>query len=161
MSRWSRGPITRNPYLRNAFRAARVPREIVRRRTLVHLISQTKRIVNTDPDLHAIRGEPVTQAEINQAEAIVLDPQKRILEELLVHAAETPPMKRIRQLAKQAAAAMTPGADGPSVAPDERSLGPWIPDLVRQYLDTAPPADPLFGAPELDVVPPFGREEGE
>lgn len=154
---WRRGSLLENPYVRNAFRVARVPREVVRHRTIVQLIGQTERIVNTDPTAHTIRGKPVSNAQINVAAQILLDPKQRILEEMLVHATETPPLERIRRLAADAAAAMAANDTGRLPVTNLEGLEPWAREMVRQFLDNIPGPDPSFGALELDLVPPFGR----
>src|SRR6266542_4006140 len=113
MNVWHRGSLTENPYYRTAFRVGRVPRDVVRHRTVVQLLGQTRRIVAADPQAHTVRGEPVTDAMLNAAEQVLLDAKQRIVEELLEHAAEEPPLDRVRQLARQAAAALAADDDGP------------------------------------------------
>ena len=141
MSVWRRGPLTENPYVRTPFRVARVPREVVARRSVVQLISQTRRMVATDATAHTIRGEPVTPEKLNAAESVLLSPEQRIVEELLVHATEAPPTKRIRELGRQAAEAMAALAPGPLGLTNPKALACWLADLARQYLDTVEPAD--------------------
>ena len=159
MSLWRRGSLARNPYSRTAFRTARVPRETVRYRTVVQIVGQTKRIVSTDPTAHMIQGEPVTHAEINAAEKILLDSKQRIVEELLEHASEKPPLDRVRQLSRVVAEAMTEQAAPQLRVKDFSGLEPLRLSIIRQFLDTSASPDPSFGALELDIVPPFGREE--
>jgi hypothetical protein len=160
MNPWRRGPLTVNPYYRTAFAVARVPREVVQRKTVVRLIGQARQVVRADPQAHVLAGGPVSEPELNAAEQVLLDPQRRVLEELLAHAAEAPPLDRVRQLAQQAAAALAPDADRPPVT-NLAGLGPLTGWLVRQFLDQAPPADPSFGALETELIPPFGRPEDD
>jgi hypothetical protein len=159
MNIWRRGPLTQNPYLRTAFRVARVPREITRRRTLVRLVNQTRHVVSIDPQAHTIRGAPVTMTKLNAAEQILLDPPQRILEELLEHAAEAPPLEQVRKLAAEATRALA--EDGLTSAPvtNLRGLQLWAHSLAQQFLESVPGPDPSFGALELDIVPPFGHLE--
>jgi hypothetical protein len=84
---WRRGPLTVNPYYRTAFAVTRVPREVVQRKTVVGVIGQTRKVVRTDPRAHELVGGPVTEPELNAAEQILLDPHRRVIEELLTHAA--------------------------------------------------------------------------
>lgn len=158
MNIWRRRPLTENPYVRNAFRVTRVPRELLKRRTIVQLIGQTRRVVCSDPTEHAILGAPVTAEELNQAEAIVLDPAQRILEELLAHPAESLPLDRVAKLAEAARQAGAP-AEGTvqlaaGVAP------PALADELQRCCLVAPSAGPRasasFGALELELGPPFG-----
>jgi len=160
MNIWRGGSLTENPYVRNAFRVARVPREVARRQTLVQYIGQTRAMISADPGAHRIRGESVTHEELNQAEAILLSSDQRILEELLTHATESPQISRLRRLAKEAAAAMAVGQDalGPI---DPRILHPMLLDIVRLYLPEIPGAEASLGALELELPPPFGWQEKE
>src|SRR4051812_33324190 len=101
MNVWRRGSPTVNPYDRTAFAVARVPREVTRHRTLVQLLGKARQVVRADPQAHVLPGGPVTESEINAAEQILFAPQKRIVEELLTHATEVPPLERVRQLARE------------------------------------------------------------
>ena len=157
MSLWRRGSLTTNPYLRTAFRVIKAPREATRTVTLAQLAGQAKHIAASNPQARSILGEPVTLEEINKAESIILDPQRRILEELLVHTTERIPMKRMRQLAQAAAKAMA--VDGDSMPPPSNMAGlvSWMDDLVREYQAKLEPSSPLLGAAEMTLVPPFGK----
>ena len=159
MNPWRRGPLAKNPYARNAFRVARVPREIVRRRTIVQLMGQTKRVVSADPRLHTIKGEPVTEAEINAAEQILLDPKQRIVEELLVHATERPKLERVHKLAQQIAEAMKADENAPLQATNLKGLQPWVREIVKQFLDAKPGEEPSLDTLEAKFIPPFGQPE--
>lgn len=153
---WLRGSLV-NPYYRTAFRVARVPREVVRHRTLVQLVSQTRQLVETDPKAHSIGGLPVTSSEVNTAQQTLMDPQARILEELLEHATEKLPLEAIRKLAQEVAQAMD--AEGALSNPDIKPLELLAPTLIREFLTAVPGTGPSFGAVELETPPPFGQEE--
>ena len=156
MNPWRRGPLTRNPYIRTAFRVARVPREITRRRTLLQIISQTENLLGKG---YYIEDEPVSQAELNVMTQILLDARQRIVAELLEHATEKPPLDRVRKLAREVAIAMTPEDEaGPIEITNLRVLDLWEQHLVQQFLEQAPALDPSFGATELRLVPPFGAD---
>ena len=161
MSVWRRGPVTKNPYLRTAFRVLKASREVTGTTTLVRLISQAENIAATNPRARSIRGEPVTLEEISSAQTTILDPEKRILEELLVHATERPSTKRLKQLARMAAEAMAEDEEAPPRITNWKALRPWLDDLMRQCLADATPAEPIFGAMELAPVPPLGRPRRE
>ena len=160
---WRRGSLTRNPYLRTAFRVARVPRETVKHKTIVALIGNTQQVVSADKQAHKILGEPVTEAQVNAAEQILLDAGQRILEELLEHATERPPLETVRKLARKAAEAMAveQGSSLASPVTNLSGLESWDQAVVREFLERSPGPDPSFGALELDVVPPFGRAAEE
>lgn len=156
MNPWRRGPLTRNPYARTPFRVARVPREVTRRRTLLQLISQTENLLGKG---HEVGGEPVSQAELNAVTQVLLDARQRVVAELLEHASEKPPLEPVRRLAREAAAAMTPEESAARPAVNNlRALELWAQHLARQFLEQSPAPDPSFGAHELALAPPFGRQ---
>lgn len=157
MNVWLTGSLAENPYYRTAFRITRTPREVVRRRTVVQVIGQTRRILQADPAAHAIAGKPVTPAELHAAEQVLMDPKRRLSAELLHHAAEAASLNRVSQLAKEAAAAMEPCGEAEQPAPRFKVLAPWARRLAEELLEAAPAADPRFGAAETDPPPPFGN----
>lgn len=161
MNLWRRGPLSQNPYLRNAFRVTRVPRESTNRRTIVQLSGQTRRIISTNPTAHQIAGTPVTLADFNAASQVLQDARARIAEELLHHAAEKAPLDRVRALAQRAARTLAGDAQGFWSPTDLALLRPWLAALVRRFLDETPAIDPAFGAQELDLVSPLGHPEEE
>ena len=156
MSVWRRGALTDNPYVRNAFRVARLERSVLRRVSVAQRIGEARSIVEHDPSAHSIRGKQVTQQEINAAESILMSGQTRILEELLVHEAERPALGRVRQLAARCASLMAQPPAGKQ-EPDLSFLSAALCKFVRRYLSAAEAAEPEFGALELDLAPPFGR----
>jgi hypothetical protein len=157
MNIWRRSSLNKNPYARTAFRVARVSRETVRHRTLVQLIGRTKRIVNVDATAHIVGGKPITDAEINAAEAILLNPKQRIAEELLEHATEKLPLERIKKLAREAAE-ISAAQNAESLQETTTSgLQSWAQSLVRRFVSSVESPDPSFGAPEVGLIPPFGR----
>jgi hypothetical protein len=101
----------------------------------------------------------VSEAELNAAEQILLDPRQRIVEELLEHATERPRLERVHRLAREAVAAMAAEDTGRLPVTNLRGLQSWAQALVQEYMDGVLGADPSFGALELDLVPPFGRSE--
>ncbi len=161
MNIWRRESLSKNPYWRTAFLVTRVPREEVRRRAVVHTIGDTRRIVGADPLAHVIDDKPVTIEEINTAERILLDPRLRILEELIEHTAEVPPLEEVRQLAREADAALSAQATEPLPVSNLEDLRAWAEVLVRDFLQSVPGPDPAFGALELGLVPPFGQPDEE
>jgi hypothetical protein len=159
MNVWRRGSLSRNPYERTAFRVARVPREVVRRRTVIQMITQTKRIAERDPKSCAIHGQPVTLEEINGAEQILLSPPQRILEELLTHRSERLPLTQVESLARDAEELIRSElADGLKPV-DMSSRRILLREFVRRYLERVGTTGPGVGALELTLAPPFGFGE--
>lgn len=154
---WRRGPLGRNPYHYTAFRVTRVPREAADRALVVELVGQIRQFVEADPDAHRINGQKVSENDLNQAELILLDPQRRLVEELLEHPAEVPGNDRIEDLIRQVVAHLGT-QEGQTLAwTNRQALAAWLKEFCRRYLAQAPAADPTFGAAELDLVPPWGR----
>ena len=159
MNIWRRGPLGKNPYARTVFRIARVERDKTKRKTIVKLIGRVKKIVKRDPRAHLIQGETVDEADINMAEKIILDPEARVVEELLEHLPEKLPLQRVRALITEAAEAMEAMAGAGAGDPDPWALLPWTREIAAAYIkENALPAPPL-GHLELAVPPPFGNSE--
>jgi len=157
MNIWRRGPLSKNPYHHTAFRVVRVPREATDRALVVELVGQIRQLVEADPEAHQINGQKVSENDLNQAELTLLDPRRRLIEELLEHPAETPRNKRLEDLSQQLVAQLA-GEEGQSLAwTNRQSLADWVAEFCRRYLAQVPPVDPTFGAAELDLVPPWGR----
>jgi hypothetical protein len=166
---WRRegSPIVENPYPWNAFQVARLPRWITARKQVVQVITSTRRIIQTDPERHQIEGSPVTAADLNTAEAILLDPARRILEELLEHAEEQPPLAHLQALAQEIESSLEPEGTleyDPTYLTQPRCrdiLIGWTMQLMCQALEEDDLPDPSFGALETSLVPPFGWQEDE
>jgi hypothetical protein len=161
MNVWRRGSVTENPYTRTPFRVAIMTKEVTRRATIVQYIEGARAVVNADPEAHKVGGKAVTLEEINQAEAILLSPEKRILEDLLSHAPEVLPLERVRQLAKKVEEAIVLDTQAAGASPDRETLETLLHDLITRYLDSTNPAEPWFGALETAPVPPFGEQGKE
>jgi hypothetical protein len=158
-------PVDENPYPWNAFQVARLPRRIAMRKQVVQIITSTRRIIQTDPDRHQIEGNPVTEADLNTAEAILLNPERRILEELLEHPEEQPPLAHLQALAQEvedsldAGGPLTPDPAKFTQPPCRNILQEWTRQLLCQALQDLDQPDPSFGALETALVPPFGWQE--
>jgi hypothetical protein len=155
MNIWRRGSLTENPYYRTAFQVARVPPEVVQHRTLVSMIGQTRRLIHGDPRAHVIQGEPVTDAAVNVAEGVLLDARQRIVEELLEHATEEPPLDGVRRLAQEVGARLAGTQTGPLPVTNPAGLYRLADCLVGQFAAAAI-GQASLGTLELELVPPFG-----
>jgi len=158
---WLRGSLAANPYHRTAFRVARVPREIVRHRTVVQLIGQTRQLIQSNPGAHSIGGEPVRASDVNTAEQVLLDPAQRVIEELLEHATEKPPIERLRRLLREVVAAMAVPDGDASPAQAIPALAELKASCVTAFLQNVPRPDPSFGGLELATPPAFGTGEAK
>lgn len=154
---WRPRPVTQNPYYRTAFRVARVRRDMVDRVTIAQRIGQTRNLVQ-DPQAHTICGISVKPSEIHAAEKVLLSPDSRVLEELLEHAPEEPPLEEVRELADQVRRS-APVSDDPLVVTNLDGLLPWVKQLALKQVEESPPLDPWLGAAELSLTPPFGQIE--
>ena len=156
MNIWMRGPVTQNPYVRTAFRVAMLPREVVRRPSLVKRIAASRNLVAAAPGTNSIRGVPVTLEEMSAAETTLLKPEDRILEELLVHETESRDLRKVRALLAEVREAMSVPDDAPvSVRPD--ALRPFVRELEKQAFDQLPAVESGLGSLETGITPPFGE----
>jgi hypothetical protein len=160
MNVWRRKLISQNPYLRNAFRVAMMPREATERVRIAEYLGEARDIVSADAQAHRIGGTAVTPEEINQAEAVLMAPEERILEELLVHSTEALSLDRLRQLDGRAAEAMTPRSEAVSVGIRPEALTVLLHDLVSMSTEQLPKSEPWLGALETGLTAPFGPQEG-
>jgi hypothetical protein len=159
MNIWRRQPIDRNPYVRNAFRVARVGRDVVRLPVLVQRINQTRQIAAAGK--HTIAGNPVSLEEVNEAAQILSAAPRRIAEELLEHEPERMPLERLRKLAQEAAEHLDCGTSEPPAIVNCADLQPLAQAVVKEFLRAMPGSDPSFGALELLIPPPFGWADNE
>lgn len=159
MNVWRRGSLSDNPYRRTAFAVARVPRETSRRRSLAQLIAQTRNVIRADPHAHVLDGRPVTLEQLNAAEKTLLDPQQRMVEELLHHATERPHLEHLRKLLQRCQQALESQPTSDERAVDLRKLEGCLEHMLHLYLDAVPSPDASFGALELCLSPPFGPME--
>lgn len=157
MNLWRQGPLNRNPYRATAFRLTRVPREVVDRSMVVELVGQTRQTSHADPSAHTVDGHPVSESDLNQAELVVLDPQRRLLEELLEHPLDGVGADRFSDLAREAARLMAGDPTAPLGWTGGKALAEWTTEFGCRFLAQAEPSDPTFGSAELDLVPPWGR----
>lgn len=159
MNPWRRGPVTQNPYYRTAFRVTRVPREITRHSTVVKMIGQTRNVVESDLSNHGIAGEPVTMAELNAAEKVILNAVSRLHEELLHHAAEPSPFGQLRKLALEVEKQLANPETPPLSISRPAVFRPLAEHVLGLALESLPKPDPSFGARELGMPPPFAPSE--
>lgn len=158
---WRGGVLSENPYSRTAFRIARVPRDVVKRRTVISLVAQTRQLIEADAAAHTIGGRAVSTADVNRAESILLDPTRRIQEELLEHAPERLSTSRFTALADEVIRGLAPAEAATSKVTNLDGLSVALPRLVADFLDATPADHPSFGALELTLVPPCGDPSTE
>lgn len=154
---WRRGPLNRNPYRYTAFRLARVPREVTDRGMVVELVAQVRQVSEMDPESHRVDGRPVAASDVNQAELTLLDPQKRVLEELLEHGFPGKARERLATLAAEAAGRLAPSDSGPRTWARKEALGAWLAEAFAEELAKDPGISSRVGAAEVDLIPPWGR----
>lgn len=154
---WRRGPLNRNPYRHTAFRLARVPREIADRAMVVELVAQVRQVSEMDPESHRVDGRPVSASEVNQAELTLLDPQKRVLEELLEHGFPSVARDRLAALANEAASRLSPSDNSPRPWIRTEAMSAWLADAFAEDVSRDPGVSSRVGAAEVDLIPPWGR----
>ena len=152
-SLWRRGPITRNPYHFNAFRVTGVPVDLTERSWVTELISQKRQFMTAAPGSHVIEDAAVSESDVNQAELVLSDPRRRLLEELLTHSPPMTTMQPLRSLDGLLAKAIREpidesGATNPNILVLGRIVcSMW---LHENPLDTA------FGSAETCPICPWG-----
>jgi len=151
---WRKGSLFENPYYRNAFRIARLPREITRHSTVVKIIQQTGQIIQSDPRAHVVAGKPVTASELNTAQQTLHDVQSRMEEELLAHAMETLPLAGLRKLGTEAAGVMESWGRPPEIA-DFSFLKPWARELEHEALEGIVKGWSAAGAADIEAFLPM------
>ncbi len=152
--------VTRNPYHRSAFRMVMMPTEIIRHKTVSNYISQARDLVKTNPGVHAIQGEPVSLADLVDAEKVLQEQphQARILEELIEHPTESLALDHLKNLERELLESIQPRQELSELPMQLEFLRLWLPELVEQILDDIGRPDPLFGGLELELRHPFGGE---
>jgi hypothetical protein len=108
------------------------------------------------PGQRKIAGKVVEEADVTAASQILMDPSKRILEELLTHQPEQLPVSELQRF--QTIFSLTD--------PQEASVLPirhlhffqlLIPSLIDFYMATLPPVDFSLPTEEGPLVPPYGK----
>jgi hypothetical protein len=158
MNVWMQRAITSNPYDRNAFRVTKVPKELVKHRTVIGQITRTKKIIDADSQAHKINEKEVSHAEINAAEEIILDPEKRIYEELLEHSTEKLKMKDVKKLIGEINMLLESDAGEKPPVSNFNFLKIWAMHLVIEHASVFQDTSPSFGALEMKAIPPFGQK---
>ncbi len=156
MNVWMKKAITDNPYYRTAFRLTKVSRELVQHKTVVKQISRTKTIIDVNPQAHVINGQEASHAEINAAEEIIMNPEKRMYEELLEHASEKLNMKAIKNLIEEINILLEPDALDELQISSLNFLKAWAQHLMLEYVENTQEETASFGYLEMKVIPPFG-----
>lgn len=150
---WRRESVTRNPYHFNAFRVAGVPVDLTERSWVAELIGQRRHLMAASPGVHAINGVPVSESDVNQAELILGDPRRRLIEELLTQAPAPADPRPLLDLDARLEEAMRPpsgesGIPGPNLLVLGRKVcSIWLHDHAPHT---------AFGANELLPVRPWG-----
>jgi hypothetical protein len=136
-----------------------VGREVIRHKTMVQLIGQTRKIIRTSPEHHSIKRVPVTSAELNQAEKILLDQKLRMAEELLHHAVCPSPKKQLKELNQRVRGILAETADQTPEAEDFSWVNELSQILCERFLDGQRQIEITAGPLELEIVPPLGPED--
>jgi hypothetical protein len=155
---WKRMSLEKNPYYTTAFAVARVPRETCRKRTVEKIIGQTRRIVNNEAQEILVGGKAVDEADLNWAFEILLNSETRMMEELIHHATERPPLEKIRKKLGEVDRMLEGEVDG-----EEQNPMPCVEGLgreaLRAFVAEERAENTAFGAAELEETPPFGHFE--
>jgi hypothetical protein len=146
-----------SPYRRTAFKALGLTANQVDRASIVHAAEARRQAVTHVPGYHQLGGRPLTLADINRAEEALLDPNRRVIEELLEHAPEQPVVDQLQVMASRLEA---PDWPVPFRAPRQPGILALVAqELVRNQLLALPSPDlPPFPI-DTSPIPPFPRAE--
>lgn len=162
MNLWRRSPIDTNPYRRTAFRVARLPREMMDRSAVVESVAQVRQLQELDPEAHRLDGTVVGASLLNEAELILLDPRKRLLEEFLEHPDETAGNRAghegvIRSLCAEGLALLEVPGGSSGTWSNWVTVNAWIREVARSHLSESFGSEISLGAAELELASPWGK----
>ena len=162
MNVWMKKNIMENPYYRNAFRVTKVPRGLAKHKTVVKQIGRTKKLIDADPKAHVINGEEVTHAEVNAAEEVIMDPEKRMYEELLEHASEKLNMKELKKIIGEIDLLLEADDLDQQPITNPVFLNMWAQQLIIDYINNSRDESSVScGDLETRMIPPFGLTGGD
>jgi hypothetical protein len=149
---WSRGNCRINPYYVTAFRAAGIDRNVTAPAEVDQRIAERREAVKSAPGYYRLGDRALTLEDLTEAREILLDPARRIGEELLEHAPEALEVEELSRLA--AGLPPPPGPEEPPRPRHMRFLLRVVQDVARQALASLPAADVPPAVP-LSIIPPF------
>jgi DNA-binding transcriptional ArsR family regulator len=153
---WRRGPLTRNPYHETAFKTLGLPPEATRAE-IDQRAGERQAAVAAVPDRYRLGERFLTAADVTQARAVLLDPTRRLIEELLEHTTEILPREELER-----ALARLPVPDWTAESPGPHSLaflGCAAQDLALDFLRGLPLTEPPPFPVDARLVPPFGVDD--
>ena len=96
---WKKKDLGTNPYRETAFKALGLTRDAVTRGEIAQRAEERKQALAAMPDYYELGQRPLTAADINAAQQVLLAPSRRMEEELLEHQPEPFPAQEVeRQL---------------------------------------------------------------
>ena len=161
MNIWKKGPLTTNPYYETAFQALGITRDVTARAEIEQKVGERRQAVAHVPGYYRLGKRALTQADVAKARQTLLDPTQRILEELLEHQPESPPIEALERFKSRLP---KPPPDWPETPPPPQHLQFLllaVREYAREYLDNLPPVEvPAFPV-DLRPIPPFGWLEDD
>jgi hypothetical protein len=152
-----KGPVTSNPYHQAAFKAVGMSRSVIAPDQVAQMIEQRRQALRAMPGVFQFDGRKLTQADITTARQILLDPNRRMLEELLEHQPEEFPTDELDRLYIRLVGI---GWEMPHPdQPNTKFLLRVAQELARKFADELPLADPAPYPVDNDLIPPFGEPD--
>lgn len=152
-----KGPITSNPYHQAAFKAVGMSRSVIAPDQVAQVIEQRRQALRAIPGAFQFDGRELTQSDITAARQILLDPNQRMLEELLEHQPEEFPSDELDRLYTRLVS--LDWDMPPPNQPNTKFLLRVAQELARQFADELPLADPAPYPVDGDLIPPFGKPD--
>lgn len=149
---WKKGALTTNPYYETAFQSAGITRDIITRAEIDQRIGERRQAVAAAPGYYRLGARALTLADITIARQILLDPTRRILEELLEHQPEQLEASELERLRDRLTLPIGVRASPRHLAFLLRAAQ----ELAREFLLEQQPAEPPPYPVDLAIIPPFG-----
>jgi hypothetical protein len=157
ISIWKRASVTINPYRVTAFKALGLlmNTEVLSPADIDGIAGQQKNTIRDNPGIYKFGEEFLEEKHITQALEILLDPTRRILEELLEHQPEALPTDELERFKQR-----LPRPAWPDAPPEAENLSfvlRVVQDLARQFAGELPPLYPSPFPVDLTPLAAFQR----
>lgn len=119
------------------------------------IAGQQKNTIRDNPGIYRFGDESLEEEHITKALEILLNPTRRILEELLEHPPETLPTDELERFKQRFQLPSWP--DSPPEAENLSFLLRVVQDLACQFINELPPVNPSPFPVDLTPLAPFHR----
>lgn len=151
--RWLGG---RNPYRRTAFQILGIGLDVQGRRDIQRQVDRRRARIRNAPGRNRLFGEVLSEADVNQAEQVLRDPEARLYAELCTHQRHDVVIEAeaARALAERLAELTVPAVEA-DVVPERSRLLALLPPVGQEAL---PPVAPWLDTDEEEQDEPGHRD---